>query len=339
MNANPRGGWREQEKMVRLAWLALGVVVVVLAGRRLRGLVLDFTEPRVPAACLTKPEYASFARVNLLVDLEPPTLASLDWEEKELTLLIFPKKTIVDVLPAGSPGGFCLEPTVARRLTLLSGLPVDGYLLLSRDAGALGEGEILRLRSLRWFFNPVKVIRVMLRLKTDFSFKQIYHFWLWLRGVHPAGISRLDFRKGRYYNQEKGEWHEEAADMVISETIFDPKIRAEKARIMVLNGSEVQGAASQFGRLVTNLGGQLAAVRNLDQSDCRLLSMGCPNNILEETALITTPALRSSLTARRLGSVVKARVYVRERLPAQADIVWIIGRDMTDRLPLFRKAE
>lgn len=315
------------KKKLDLAWIGLGLLLIFLLSRALTTAVIGLTKPRVGEACRIYPSHPEFSRLNLLVDVDPVTVASLDFAEREVTLLVLPQELPLILNKNESSHHLCSEVTMAKEASFRLGLPIDGYLLLNTEAGkSLTPEKILTFRSRSWVLQPLRLITALRQVKTDLAVVDLGHLWWWFRGVHSNQVDLMSFKTNPFFNKDKGEWYEEAVDQIISSQLVDVLVRKENIRVGIINGSEVSGAAGQLGRVVTNLGAQLVAAENLSPAKCQALHLDCSEKIFDQSSLLVSPRVKTSWTTKRLAFFLERSFLVKDDLPPIADVFIVVGQ-------------
>lgn len=306
-----------EQKRLRLAVGGLLLVGVFLGWHGLELLREKIYQSKGTSGCVLDGRQGFFSRFNLVVDLSPPTLASLLLERAELALIILPQSVIGDEVAVGEGAGQCLEGVIGDKISRAVALPIDGYLLLDQSDAGLTPEKVMRLKS--W--------KIFTALKTDLSLRELGSVWKWSQSLRPSGVSWLDLTGPHFFDSEKNQLYEEAVDSLVTSSLVDPRIRAEGIRVAVFNGSNTGGAASKMGRYMTNLGAQLVMIENLDPLRCQSLALDCREGRISDQSILLVPKrLESSQTVRRMFHLLEQQKVVNNNLPHQADVFWIIGQ-------------
>jgi len=296
----------------RLAWLGFIILSFFLIWHGF-GVVKEYIYTSRQLSCIFTRlgEITRHDRIHLLINESPPQVLCLLIGADEITVVTMPDELIE---PANNPVACPLE-TVKRQVEQRLALPIDGYLLLDDIGDESGTNARRRLQS--W--------RILTQHRTDLSPRQLWSIWRWSQTVRSNRATGIWLTGPHYYDPEQDRWLTEGVDTEIINNLYDPAIRQEQVRVAILNGSGQAGAASQRGRYVSNLGAQLVAVENLGEVWCQALELDCSQGTIEQSVFLVTERVTESSTFRRLESVFGLEYTVREQLPPQADMYWIVG--------------
>jgi hypothetical protein len=309
-----------EQKRLKLAVGGLLLVGVFLGWHGFEVLREKIYQPKGDPGCVFGDRQEFFSRFNLLVDLSPPTLASFLLERAELTLMILPQSVIGDEVSVGEEGR-CLEVVIGNKISRVVAMPVDGYLLLDQSDAELTPEDLMRLKS--W--------KIFTELKTDLSLRELVSIRKWSQSLRSRGVNLLDLAGPHFFDFKKNQLYKEAGDSLISDSLFDPRIREEGVRVAVFNGSDTRGAASEMGRYVANLGARLVMVENLTTLRCQSLALDCREGRIGDQSILLVPeSLQSSQTVRRMFNLLKQKKIVNNNLPSQADVFWVIGQGRSE---------
>jgi len=240
------------------------------------------------------------------------------------------KRSLLNLNPTA--GGYSLvEVPEDRELAQCLAVPVDSYILTDRagwenlrgqfancDLTALKMSDLLTL--IPSFPDVLGALRRNAR--TDLSLVEIYHILRFTVGVKPS-------ERYSWVCRIAGEGDAQSCDQVWQNYGVDLTVRAERKRVIVLNGTTRPGCARFGARVVENLGAIVLDFANAPRQDFENSLL-----IVDDRDSATTRILSRALG---IGDVrAKSEVASLGILSIQrADVVVILGEDWKVRSPLF----
>lgn len=285
MRAKPRKnkhktqGQRRNVSSVKLAFLALGLLIGVLVLGRLVNFVGSLTKP-FSQDLLIKKHYTwdgNFS-INIAFKSDNVWLLHFDPAEKAAYILKIPDETYME-LP-GSYGSWRVgaiydlgqeeKPQIGSELlkeslAKLVGLPVDGFITVEKGNSVDNLEDLI----LSWHRSPLNMLNFLRQIKTDLTPFETFRFLSDLSKIRADKLTSLNIEQSDitkslllpdssrvlgidYVN----------LDLFIRENMSDEKISREETEVAIFNATAHPGLAMDVKRIVTNLGANTIIVSN-----------------------------------------------------------------------------
>lgn len=262
-------------------------------------------------------------KIDAQEKIERTAVLTIDPTGRSLTLLEIP----LDLLPAApvlekpNPPLSLTQSLVSRRL----GIPLDGYLLvdpwgerkLTESLG--GPPSFKNLRNLAaplsWPKVPSFLTTLKENVRTNLSLLDFFRLLPAAVGVRFDKVKELTLTNEFFSKVGQRE-------QFLTEAFAEEGIVKERARILVLNGTEQPGLAAAAARLIVHLGGYVLDTNNASRTDyAESLLIG------GERAPYTTRRLAEIFNVKKQG---EASAFSKDPLFSymqRVDLVLILGLD------------
>lgn len=305
-----------QQRKVKLALLALGVLVAILVLGRSLNLISSLQKPLDSTLSLTKENFWDFgSAINFVLTSKERekleiSIISFQPKEKRVVLLKLSDQIYLEVpkdfgywtLGSVYKLGQEQNPPVGSQLLQLSiskllGLPIDGIIISKNPKSSDSSQNFLS----KLHKNPLLILAVMANVQTNLSPVQTIKLFWALSQIRKDKIISLDLASS-YITESKLLPDSSRVlgvdsiklDYFIRQNMSDQSILEEENTVAVFNGTQIAGLAQEVARVVTNMGGNVVMISNLegDIDKSQVVILG------EEVDKI-----RDSLTAKRLTQV------------------------------------
>lgn len=237
------------------------------------------------------------SRFSIILDSDPLILFSTQPENSSATFLMIPANTILDV-----PFGY--DNYVAQSIFKLGNLDKkrSGGLLLTKSIentfGILTDGFIAQKSGEKFVFmkdvsdlsrvkkayfslgavlsNFYKIPFMANYISTNISPFDLIKFWVVVRNLRVDQINIIDLSQSQVLRSENLEDNtqvkpvdEDLFDQIYKTDFHDQKIRMQDASIEVVNTSDRDGIATQFGRILEHLGVNVVAKNSINLAENR----------------------------------------------------------------------
>lgn len=267
---------------VKLAFLALGIIILLVFLAKFLGAIISLWQPL--GINITKTEHyslnsdisANIVFLSLGADTNNKiSLVNFDPKGGRASVLHLSDQIYMD-LPKGMGQwrvgsifqlGQEEEPQVGAKLlkmslTKLLGMPVDRIVITSNNKPI--EDLILE-----WRKNPFNILPFVSSSKSDLTKLEVMKLSWDMSRVRSDKITSLDFARSNITDSKLLPDSSRvlgvntvALDVFIRENLADKSLSDESISVAIFNGTEVPGLASEIGRIVTNMGGNVVTMAN-----------------------------------------------------------------------------
>lgn len=277
--------------------------------------------------------FSDGGRYNLILDLNPLLLLSLDPSGNGDAAVFIPNETYVNVpfgygpYKAGSVyplgdldpdrgGGYLLTQTIQDEF----GLPVEGYLkwLYKKPLKLNTSDDLIYFKNT--FFNFVSLFGKINQIKTNLSILQLFRLYLIL--INTRGDQFKFYNLDRYNilgdvkladGSTASQIDPDRLDKTLEGVFSEAEILKENISISVLNGTSQTGIGSKVARIISNMGGRVVNIGNSDQKLAIRCTIAGKNN------------LNQSITFRRIKQIFKCQNSENLNLNSQSDLTVTFG--------------
>lgn len=269
---------RRGQSSVRLAFIALGLILLVLILGKLFQLFGSLTKP-FSADTLVKKEYSwdGKSAINLAIKGKDIEVASFDPGSEQLTVLDIPNdayfelpkgfgnwrvRAIYDLGQEENPpvGSELLKASLAK----LVGLPIDGFIEYS-------DSKSFKDEVLSWHANPLKILGFIKESSTDLTPLEAISVYRALSSVRTDKIVSLDTAQSDITQSELLPDSSRVLgvdtirlDLFVRDKMADSQIHSQAVPVGVLNGTSHPGLGEDVARIVTNMGGNVIFTANTE---------------------------------------------------------------------------
>lgn len=239
-------------------------------------------------------------RLNLVLNIDPITLASFDPGSQTIRFLTIPDGTYIEaagdygpyriekIYPLGELEGRGIE-LLAASLETYFGLPVDGWV------GAKEKWQ--EATGARKLLSDLIGLGIKEKSSTNLSRWDLARLWLTVNRTRGHKIETVDLgettvaeefdlpdgTKARRIDQQR-------ISRIISNLFSDHQIRQEDLAIAIMNAGGETGLAAKAARLVANIGG-------------RLVEVGDWSEEIEACQIKTTPSVKKTYTSQKFAQI------------------------------------
>lgn len=280
-------------------------------------------------------------RFTIVVDGEPLLLFSIAPNEKQAILITIPSNVILDV-----PYGYSTYPAGAvwqlgnldkKRVTgeLLTksientfGVVVEGFIAShppTKFSFPTTEEKLINLKKTYFSLSHLlptifKLSAVSSRIVTNLSQLDILRLWVAIRSLRSDEITMIDIRQAHVLTDERlpdgtvvATINQDLLDQLTSTRFQDNLVRMQNVSLEVVNATETEKVASQFSRILQNLGANVVVKSTSTEKE----SGKCK-------VIVAHRALLSSIIVERLKKFYACQVE--EGKPSSvADIKIVLG--------------
>jgi len=314
------------KKKKKRKWLAL-IFLLILLGLLIFGFFKIFRS-------VGRSLWDGKSQFNLVINSQPVMVASFDYQEKNINLLLIPDGTLVEAIHGYGPyrieslyklgemkgqGGNLL----AGSLQEYFGLNLDGYL-----TGTQYQPEKMKIKNflLNQFFEALRG-----REKTNLSRWDLLRIWWQVRKIREDKITVVDLAQTSASQEVElsdgslaRKIEPERLTRIINQFFIDEGFKKEDLTIAVLNKTEHFGLANNASEIINNIGGRVVQIGSLhDQveasGDCEIKS---------------EKKYRNSYTIEKLKQIFDCHWSEGEENEQRAKILLLVGEDYWAKLNL-----
>lgn len=260
------------------------------------------------------------SKANLIIDSDEIYLASFDPQAEKLAVVSIPAETYI-----GVPFGFGFYPfgsvydlgemekrggeVLALAAQEFFATPVEGWVKLPKGQLEIKNREVAKREI-------AKLLGRLMRsfggeeAKTNLTVLDKVRLWWQIRNVR--------FDKVTFYDLEESGVTQTPSlgriDTLLGPFLADEKIQEESLKIAVLNSTGESGLGNRIGRLITNLGGEVITLGNIEGKFPTCLIKAQKEDL-------------SKKTVQKLKKIYSCNVEGSEVLENRADLVFIVGED------------
>ncbi len=187
-------------------------------------------------------------------------------------------------------------------LTRLLGAPIDGIVLLPESSNYQNVEDLVS--SFHKAYIPD--IFYLTKIKSDLNKIEAFDIYKNLSGIRPDKISSLNFERSSITESKLLADTSRVLgvntvklDLFIRDNLADPTIIDENTPVAVFNATDQLGLGQEVARMITNMGGNVIILQNLDQKQENSLITITPGSSPEEEK-----KLRSEVTYQRITQLV-----------------------------------
>lgn len=268
-------------------------------------------------------QWDGYHRLNLVLKIEPVTLASFDPSSQTIKFLKISDGTFIEAADGHGPCRvekiFSLGELENQGMALLSksletylGLPVDGWLMAEKDWTQDEPKNFL-----------VSLIKKALlkREASNLSTWDLLRLWLMTNRIRSHKIEVVDLAETTVSEDfllpdgtQAKRIDDQRVSRIINRLFADEKIRQENLALGVMNASGQTGLAAQGEKLITNIGGRLVEVGNWPEE-------------LTDCLLKTNPLTKETYTVRKLAQIFRCQIVTDLSGGERWDLLLILGKD------------
>jgi len=244
-------------------------------------------------------------RLNLVLNIDPVTLASFDPGSQTISFLTIPDGTYIEaagdygpyriekIYPLGKLEGRGIE-LLAASLETYFGLPVDGWIEAEEKwQEATGAKKLL---------SGLIGLGIKEKSMTSLSRWDLVRLWLTVNRTRGHKIETVDLGETTVAEEfslpdgtDARRIDNKRISRIISNLFTDYQIRQEDLAIAIMNAGGETGLAAKAARLVANIGG-------------RLVEVGDWSEELKECQVKTTPSVKKTYTSQKLANIFSCQL-------------------------------
>lgn len=197
------------------------------------------------------------------------------------------------------------EKIVPQKLSIIVGIPIDGFVTFSSSLPKKSKFEINDILS----FLKRGIKRESID-KTDLTFFDFVRLWFFTKSIPTYEITTKE------YSITNGEQalSDQDLDKITSSLFLDDTLSKEKVSIQIVNASGVSGLGNRLARLLTNSGGNIVSVIT-------------GSNILPKSEIAYT---EKTYTLEQILKLVPSKTRQIKESDGISDIIITLGKDKAD---------
>ena len=324
--------WKKEQKkrkerkrlfVIRCILLVISIILLIGIGRQVY-------------RSLRKSLWDGENRINFVLVSQPILVVSLAPSEKIINIFSIPDQALIEVIHGYGyyrvKSIFALGEIEGRGGELLVG-SLREYLGVLIDAYALNhELRITNYESrIKKFLKECIISLLKGEGETNLTKWDLARLWWQINKVRPNKITLVDLGQTSASREvvlpdgtKAIEINSERIDRLVNQLFKDEKIVQEDLAIAVLNGTTHFGLARKAARLITNIGGQVVEVGNIENLKSQILNLKCE---------IRSPKrLKNAYTIQKLMRAFDCRWGGEDLADHRAEAILILGEDYWSRL-------
>lgn len=329
---------KNHSPVVRLAIFVLVLLVIILFLSKISRMGKTLFSPWMDQKNITTKQYPWDERFSINVILQGRNIFLLSYskQNKSAVLITLPKNTYVDVAygmgqwqlgsvfnlgETGQTNGMNL---VEKTISMLFGLPVDGFIELKGDLFDKDSSEVVDALKK----GPLNIFSIISNLKSDLTLWELIRLKFALSDVRLDKIKILDLRKLGILSQVElpDKTHvfsiDNAALDGVLDSLIDPAMREEALSVAVLNGTLEPLVAQKGARILSNNGVNVIITSNTEKKFKRSFVYGKESKTLTRLVQIFNSPCSKKEECDKIEPELNG-----EPGPLRADINVILGED------------
>lgn len=274
-------------------------------------------------------------RINLILDINPLVLLSLDTESNKGIAVVIPNETYMEVpygygpYKAGSiyplgdldpkkGGGYLLSQTIQD----VFGLPVGNYIANSGKMSVKLDTNENFITFKKHFFALSNLWAIRNQFKSNLTLPELVRLWLIAKNLRDDQINFFNLNKYnilKNINLADGSSvsliDPDKLDKTLEGEFNEQDILKENISISVLNGTSLAGVGAKVTRIIGNIGGKVVTVGNSDEKKTSACVISGNSNLF------------NSYTVIRLKTIFKCNFQSGMKANSQSDLIISLGED------------